>query len=97
MKIKVDKKELRSLNADFISYTEKLKTIIDDLKNESNRISRYWDEPSSKTFFKIINDDYIVKLNIYVKSLESCSDYLTNALYLYDKLETTFSNKKIDV
>lgn len=97
MKIKVDKSELKTLNADFLSYTEKLKIVIKDLNNESNRLSKYWDEGSSKTFFKIIQDEYVVKLNAYVKSLENYSDYLTNALNLYDKLETTFSNKKIDV
>ncbi len=97
MKIKVDKIELKQINKDFLSNTERLKKLIKEIESETSRVSKYWEEGSATTFFNVIHSHYIPKLNSYVETLNSYSEYLTNAVELYDQLETTFASKKIEV
>ena len=97
MRIKIEKSSVRNLSSDITLCTEKFRLLIHDLENESKRLSSYWNEASAITFFNIIYEQYIVKLNSYIKVLDKYNEYLLNSVSFYEKLETTFSQKKIDV
>ena len=97
MDIYVDKTALKEIVKEIQNSATTIREIMKSIEQNNTSLARYWQGSSQQNFDQKITQDYHETFTTFCERLEEYATYLENACLLYQKLEDTFKNKKVDV
>jgi len=97
MKIEIERSKVNHLGKQISENASDLEDIKEEMIKVTSDLASFWEGDSYIKFQQKIMEQYVPSIEEFVKCLQEYSMYLQNAVMLYQKLETTFTKKDIEV
>ncbi|MBR3117109.1 MAG: WXG100 family type VII secretion target [Bacilli bacterium] len=82
---------------EFESYRSELQTACNNIKASIEKLEGTWEGESATKFFNATKGTYLPELEKAIESLSNYSSFLSEVPNVYGTLDSSYSQRKIDV
>ncbi len=100
MDIKIDEVEMKNLSSNIHRQAESIRKLCQSLNSVTTSLTPYWKGETFVQFSsKVIgdSDSYQANLTKFSKELDDIATYMEQSIALYEKMDSTYHSKKIDL